>query len=106
MDFFARQEQSRRNTRVLVGLFLLAVAATVTAVTTATAVLLAMYRQPYRSGNFADWTPVHWLSGNGGELLVIASLTAGFIGLASLYRIASVANGGGQVARLLGAGCR
>jgi len=86
-----------------VGLFLLAVAATVTAVTTATAVLLAMYRQPYRTGNLADWTPVHWLSGNGGELLTIASVTAGFIGLASLYRIASVANGGGQVARLLGA---
>jgi Zn-dependent protease with chaperone function len=79
------------------------VAATVTAVTLASAVLIAMYRQPYRTGNLVDWTPAEWFTATGSELLVIASLTAGFIGLTSLYRIVTLASGGGQVARLLGA---
>ncbi|HSG65347.1 MAG TPA: M48 family metalloprotease, partial [Gammaproteobacteria bacterium] len=101
MDFFARQEQSRRNTRVLIALFALAVVATVSAVTLAAAVLISMYQQPYYT-NGAIRTSMDWLSSNAGTLLAIAALTAGFIGVTSLYRIATVASGGGQVARLLG----
>jgi Zn-dependent protease with chaperone function len=103
VDFFARQELSRRNTRILIGLFALAVTATVAAVTFATAVLIAMYRQPYGSRSIDSFAPLSWLAGSASELLLIAGLTAGFIGLASLYRIVTLASGGGQVARLLGA---
>lgn len=103
MDFFARQEQSRRNTRVLVALFALAVAATVTAVTLASAMLISMYQHQYYSGSIDVWASTDWITRNGSELLVIAALTAGFIGATSLYRIATLASGGGQVARLLGA---
>jgi Zn-dependent protease with chaperone function len=101
VDFFGRQERSRRNTRILVGLFALAVVATVTAVTLAAAVLISMYQQGYAT-NGAVWTSMEWFSRNGGTLLAIAAFTAGFIGITSLYRIATVASGGGQVARLLG----
>ncbi|NNC64917.1 MAG: M48 family metallopeptidase [Gammaproteobacteria bacterium] len=103
MDFFARQEQSRRTTRILVGLFLLAVAATVTAVTIAAAVFIGMYRNPYGAGQSSGVSPIDWLTANANELLLIAGLTAAFIGLASLYRVVSLSSGGGQVARLLGA---
>lgn len=103
MDFFARQEQSRRTTRILIGLFLLAVAATVTAVTIAAAIFIGMYRNPYGSGPFAGSPAAGWLNANANELLLIAGLTAAFIGLASLYRVISLSRGGGQVARLLGA---
>jgi Zn-dependent protease with chaperone function len=103
VDFFARQEQSRRTTRILVGLFLLAVAATVTAVTVAAAIFIGMYRNPYGTGQSSGVSPVDWLTANANELLLIAGLTAAFIGLASLYRVLSLSSGGGQVARLLGA---
>ncbi len=103
MDFFARQEQSRRTTRLLIGLFLLAVAATVTAVTIAAAIFIGMYRNPYGSGPFAGTPTSGWLNANANELLLIAGLTAAFIGVASLYRVVSLSRGGGQVARLLGA---
>ncbi|NIW23648.1 MAG: hypothetical protein GWN29_03325, partial [Gammaproteobacteria bacterium] len=79
MDFFARQEQSRRTTRILIGLFLLAVAATVTAVTIAAAIFIGMYRNPYGAGQLTDVAPVQWLSTNASDLLLIAGLTAAFI---------------------------
>lgn len=103
MDFFARQEQSRRTTRVLIGLFLLAVAATVAAVTVAAAIFIGMYQEPYGAGQQSGVTLAEWLTRNGSALLLIAALTAAFIGLASLYRVATLSRGGGQVARLLGA---
>jgi len=104
VDFFARQEQSRRATRVLLGLFSLAVAATVAAVTIAAAIFISMYRTNAYGETLPDnWTPAAWLVRNGTELLLIAGLTAAFIGLTSLYRAATLARGGGQVARLLGA---
>lgn len=103
MDFFSRQEQSRRTTRILIGLFLLAVAATVAAVTVAAAIFIGMYQDPYGAGQLATFSPADWLTRNGNTLLLVAALTATFIGVASLYRIATLSRGGGQVARLLGA---
>ena len=103
MDFFSRQEQSRRRTRVLIGLFLGAVAATVAAVTLAAALFIRLY-STNTNGTFqlGAGSPTEWVAANASELLLIASLTVAFIGLASLYRILTLARGGGQVARLLG----
>jgi Zn-dependent protease with chaperone function len=102
VDFFARQEQSRRNTRVLIILFALAVLATVVAVTLVAAVLFAVYRQPYEASNTMPMPPVDWLAANAELLLLVAAVTAAFIALTSLYRIVSLGSGGGRVARLLG----
>jgi Zn-dependent protease with chaperone function len=102
MDFFARQEQSRRKTRALVVLFTLAVLATVTAVTIAAGVLIALYRQPYRANGVSSLEPAQWIVANADILLLVAGVTAAFIGLASLYRIVSLGSRGGRVARLLG----
>jgi len=103
VDFFARQEQSRRNTRALIALFTLAVIAIVVAVTLVTAALITMLQQPSGSGVVSLQAPAQWLAANASELGLVALLTAAFIGLASLYRIISLGNRGGQVARLLGA---
>ena len=74
MDFFAQQEQSRRTTRLLVGLFLLAVAATVTAVTIAAAIFIGMYENPYGAGQLSSISPAQWIADNASELLLIAGL--------------------------------
>jgi len=102
VDFFARQEQSRRNTRALIALFALAVAATVVAVTIVAGILIAAYREPYQGGGVVTGGGLQWLAANADLLLIVAAATAGFIGLASVYRIVSLGSGGGRVARLLG----
>jgi Zn-dependent protease with chaperone function len=43
-----------------------------------------------------------WVAHNGGTLAVIAVITLAAIGLASFYRAATLAAGGGQVARMMG----
>jgi len=92
MDFFARQERSRRATRLLVVAYLIAVFVIVVAVTILVAVLLGLFANPDTPSMLTD-EPV---------LLGIAIATASFILLASLFRIASLSRGGGQVARMLG----
>ena len=92
MDFFARQERSRRATRLLVVAYLIAVFVIVVAVTLLVAVLLGLFANPDTPSMLTD-EPV---------LLGIAIVTASFILLASLFRIASLSRGGGQVARMLG----
>ncbi len=106
VDFFTRQEQSRRATRLLIGMFIAAVIAIVAAVTLVAAVFTGVYSAqagyPYAAGtqpgSLVDWAAYNWLT-----LLIIAGITAAFIGLASFYRAATLAAGGGQVARMLGA---
>ncbi|MCZ6498075.1 MAG: M48 family metalloprotease, partial [Gammaproteobacteria bacterium] len=104
MDFFTQQERSHRATRVLVVMFLLAVALIVLAVTLVVAFILRLYMDPYgpqsviNGGSFAAW-----IVENGTLLAGVAALTALFISLASLYRTATLSRGGGQVARMLGA---
>jgi len=102
VDFFARQEQSRRNTRALIALFALAVAATVAAVTIVAGILFAAYREPYQRNDAVTGGSLQWLAANADMLLIVAAATAAFIGLASIYRIVSLGSGGGRVARLLG----
>jgi Zn-dependent protease with chaperone function len=101
LDFFTRQERSRRTTRLLVGAFLLSFAAIVIATTVTAAVVLRLYSGygPSTGGG----SVVEWVSARAGLLAIVACGTLAFMLLASLYRTASLARGGGQVARLLGA---
>lgn len=104
MDFFAQQERSRRATRNLVVMFLLAVALIVLAVTAAVAVVLRFSMDPYGSRSIINGgSSVAWIADNGALLASVAALTAVFISLASLYRTATLSRGGAQVARMLGA---
>ncbi|MCE5232002.1 MAG: M48 family metallopeptidase [Mizugakiibacter sp.] len=89
MNFFAEQERARRASRRLVVLFALAVLAIVAAVD---AVLVGLFG----IGRHADRVdPL--------VLLGISLVTAAVIALASAWRVASLAGGGGAVARGLGA---
>jgi Zn-dependent protease with chaperone function len=97
MNFFEAQEKSYRNTRKLIALMTLgvaAVAASVTAVLTATLWLSA------GAADFVGY--LDWLSANRRLTIGTAIGTAGFIGFASLYRVVSLRHGGGKVARELG----
>jgi Zn-dependent protease with chaperone function len=104
VDFFTQQERSRRATRVLVVLFLLAVALIVLAVTLVVAIVLRLYMDPYGPQSVvAGGSLLSWIADNGTLLAGVAALTALFISLASLYRTATLSRGGAQVARMLGA---
>lgn len=102
MDFFARQEQSRRTSRTLVGVFLLAFAVVALATTAVLAVALRVYTQNNELYVSTE-TWGQWLAGHGGLVAAVALATFGAMLLASFYRSASIARGGGQVARMLGA---
>jgi len=97
MNFFETQERSHRNTRrlmVVMSLAVIAVVASVTAVITASFWLAA---SPMGASTFSNWAFI-----NQQLILLIALGTTAFIGIASLYRVASLRQGGGKVARDLG----
>jgi Zn-dependent protease with chaperone function len=102
VDFFARQEQSRRTSRALVGAFVLAFLI----VALATTIVVAAGLRLYTENNTLflgteNWQ--QWLAGHGGLVLGVAAGTFGLMVVASLYRAATLARGGGHVARMLGA---
>ena len=99
MNFFEAQDRSRRTSRWLVAAFLLATAAIITAVTVVVAAALALMQPETAAGLLNGGR----LSANAGPLGTVALATAAVIGLASLYRTARLSDGGGQVARELGA---
>jgi Zn-dependent protease with chaperone function len=102
VNFFARQEQSRRTSRMLVVLFLLAFLACALATTVVVAGALQVYMQ--NNGSFVgaeSWSD--WLVANLGLVAMVTAGTLAIMVLASLYRSATIAHGGGQVARLVGA---
>jgi Zn-dependent protease with chaperone function len=102
LDFFARQEQSRRTSRTLVGVFMLAFVVVALATTAVVAVALRGYTQNNAlSVSTENWR--EWLAGHGGFVAAVAIGTFGAMLLASFYRAASISRGGGQVARMLGA---
>ena len=90
MNFFERQDQARRQSKRLVLLFVLAVAAIVVAVDFV--FLLAF------GGLGEDTTPAGLAAG----LVLTTLVTLGIIGIASMYRIASLRAGGAAVAGQLG----
>ncbi len=102
MDFFTRQEQSRRTSRILVALFMLSFLVCATATTAVVAIGARLYMRNNAlflgTERWQDWVGAHF-----GLLVILAGGTLAVMGLASLYRAASLARGGGQVARMLGA---
>jgi Zn-dependent protease with chaperone function len=84
MDFFAQQAQVQRSSRTLVALFVLAVLSIVVAVDLVCAFVLGVGLRPL-------------------PLLGIAAAVVAVIGLASAYRVASLAGGGAAVARSMNA---
>ena len=97
MDFFSHQARSRRATRLLVVAFGLTLSLIVAATTLAAAVLLHLTGVAGRpTGGLAEWAQAH-----AGLLAVVAGGTAAILLLASLYRTATLARGGSEVARLL-----
>ncbi|MCU7812954.1 MAG: M48 family metallopeptidase [Candidatus Thiodiazotropha sp. (ex Notomyrtea botanica)] len=100
MNFFEHQDEAKRNTRKLVLLFMLAVIAIIIAID---AVLLFLFgsvlSEPMVS---APNTLAGLISANSSVLLFGTGGTGAAIGLASLYRNASLRDGGGSVARQMG----
>jgi Zn-dependent protease with chaperone function len=95
VNFFEYQQKARSRTKLLVFLFILAVLGVGTGIYFA--IMLVSNPQAFQS-EYAEevgwWDP---------ELFaIVVGSTLAFIGLASLFRIATLAQGGGAVARMLG----
>jgi Zn-dependent protease with chaperone function len=97
MNFFEHQDRARRRTRLLVFLFALAVISIVAVVDLVALAFLGFGTDtagpPFSASGIRERLPL---------LIGISLLTAGAIALASLFRILSLRNGGGAVARGLG----
>jgi Zn-dependent protease with chaperone function len=99
MDFFAHQDRARRQTRFLVLMFILALIAIVVAVDLVVITLVANVGNETPQLIVPGW---RWATENAGLITGASLLTAGFIAMASLFRIATLGSGGGKVARSLG----
>ena len=97
MNFFEHQDKARKQTRMLVVAFILAV---VTIVIAMNLVMMFAFGRAGAAGQ--EWfSPQFWLAN--GEIVLWTSLaTVLLILLASAYRSAQLRGGGGQVARELG----
>jgi Zn-dependent protease with chaperone function len=101
VDFFARQEQSRRTSRALVGVFVLAFVLVALATTVVVTAALRLYTEN-SSMYLGTETWSQWLTAHFGLVLGIAVGSFGLMVLASFYRTAQLSRGGGHVAQSLG----
>ncbi|WP_373510622.1 M48 family metallopeptidase [Thiocapsa sp.] len=101
MDFFAHQDRARRRTHLLVVLFVLAVISIVAVVDLVALVFLGLGSNP-EGVVFSPALSPAAVRESLPLLIWVSVLTAGAIGLASLFRILTLRNGGGAVARGLG----
>ncbi|GIW95835.1 MAG: hypothetical protein KatS3mg110_3876 [Pirellulaceae bacterium] len=90
MDFFASQDQARRNTRWLVFLFVLAIAGIILVLWAAACAVLADTRSP----SVPSWRP--------DILAVVTVFTLSVVFAGSAYKIWELRAGGQQIARYLG----
>ncbi|MGI9330073.1 MAG: M48 family metallopeptidase [Gammaproteobacteria bacterium] len=97
MDFFQAQIESRRHTRRLVALYLLATLAVAAAVTAILGTALWWIDSSSLNGGPG------WLIRRSSTLAAIAAGVIAFIGIASLYRILALRDGGSRIAREMGA---
>jgi Zn-dependent protease with chaperone function len=100
MNFFKRQDETRRSSRRLVVLFLLAVVAVVAAVDLV-AVFLFSSMQAHASAS-PTLRMGEWMSSHSGTMLVTTLCVLAVIALSSLYKTTVLGGGGGVVARSLG----
>ncbi len=99
MDFFARQETARAQTRWLIALFVLAVIVVDLAVTVVLVVLLAGGLG--RQAALAD--PARWLASNAPELALCALAVLAIVLGGAAAKSLQLQGGGAVVARLMGA---
>ncbi|HEY0943188.1 MAG TPA: M48 family metallopeptidase [Steroidobacter sp.] len=99
MNFFERQEQSRRSTRLLIALFALAVTAVVIAVNVVVCLVLAQLEE-----NAIGYVPPmsEWVMAHPRTVVFTTVMVLAIIGMASLYKSSTLGGGGGVVARSLG----
>lgn len=98
MDFFERQDKARKNTKVLVAYFVIAVACIIASVYLASVLIFYGTQSPGRPGDPARelvlWDPKLFLYAALGTLVVVV--------VGSLYKTAALAQGGSVVAESLG----
>jgi Zn-dependent protease with chaperone function len=99
VNFFEHQDEAKRNTRNLVLLFLLAVIIIIVAIDVA---LLLLFSNVLNDTAGTTQSLSGYLADNSTLLLFGSAGTGATIGLASLYRSASLSDGGGAVARQMG----
>ena len=99
MNFFERQTESRRTSRQLIALFVLAVIAVVIAVDFVLFTVLATVQPGAQGLTFPN---AEWIRTHAGVVLVTTLSVIGVIGLSSLYKTLALNGGGGVVARSLG----
>ncbi|MFZ2406070.1 MAG: M48 family metallopeptidase [Methylobacter sp.] len=99
MNFFQSQDDARRKTRSLILMFILAVIAIVAAVNLVITGLIINLGGESGGSTIPD---LNWIINNLPLVAGISLATIGFISLSSLYKIASLSSGGGNVARSLG----
>ncbi len=98
MNFFEHQDRAQRRTRVLLGLFALAVLAIVLVINV---IALVVFGYTDATPDEPVWTR-DFLRDNAPVMIWTSVLTLGLIGLGSLYRTLQLGSGGGQVAREMG----
>jgi Zn-dependent protease with chaperone function len=101
VDFFARQEQTRRTSRVLVGAFLLAFVLCALATTFALSLALRYANPDALYVGTGSWSG--WIAANLGVVGWAMAVTLAIMVFASVYRTASLAGGGADVARMMSA---
>jgi len=99
MNFFQSQDDARRKARSLILMFILAVIAIVAAVNLVITALIINMGDEAGTATLPDF---NWIMNNLSLVGAISLSTIGFISLSSLYKIASLSSGGGNVARSLG----
>lgn len=99
MNFFEHQDRAQRRTRWLLLLFGLAVLAIVVVVNV---IVLVVFDQTEQVPRSEPWLTPGLLADNTALIIWTTVLTAGLIGLGSLYRTVGLRDGGGTVARELG----
>lgn len=99
MNFFEHQDRAHRRTRVLLGLFVLAVLAIVVVMNL---IALLLFGQAHTTEPGEPWLTRAFLRDHLDVLGWTSAFTVGLIGLGSLYRMLSLRDGGGAVARELG----
>ena len=105
MNFFEHQNRARRQSRWLIGAFLLAAVAVIAAVDFIVLVFLGV--SPGTSGlgvavNTQSWLDPGFINANLDKLMLSSGATGGLIGLASFYKVVSLSSGGGKVASSMG----
>jgi len=97
MNFYARQANARRQTRLLVVLFALAVIAIVAAVNFVVLTVLALSYSKHPALPYTVWMGLR-----PGTMVLTSVLVLAVVGLASLYKTMLLRSGGGVVAKSLG----